>query len=71
MIESLIYLVLYLVVIGVIVWLLLYLIDAVPVPEPFHRVARVAIIVISVLIVIVLLLQFVGALSGAPPRLLR
>ena len=69
MITSLIYLVIYLIVIGVIFWLLLYLIDAIPLPEPFNRVARVIIIVVSVLIVILLLLQFVGALDGGMPRL--
>jgi hypothetical protein len=49
------------IIIGVIVWLLLYLIDVVPLPEPFNRVARVAIIVVGVLIIILLLLQFIGA----------
>jgi hypothetical protein len=60
MITALVHLVIYIVVLGVIVWLLLYLIDAVPVPEPFSRVARVAITVLGVLILILLLLQFVG-----------
>jgi hypothetical protein len=60
MITALITFVVYLIVIGIIVWLLLFLIDAIPLPEPFHRVARVLIIVVSVLIVILLLLQFIG-----------
>lgn len=66
MIGALIHLVIYLIVIGIIVWLLLYLIDAIPLPEPFNRVARVCIIVLSVLIVILLLLQLVGTDVGMP-----
>lgn len=69
MIASLIYLVIYLIVIGLIIWLLTYLIDAIPLPPPFHQVARVAILVIGVLIVIVLLLQFVGIVGGGIPHL--
>ena len=64
MIASLVYLVVYMIVIGIVLWLLTYLIDVIPLPEPFNRVARVCIVVIGVLIVIVLLLQFVGALNG-------
>lgn len=64
MITALIHLVIYIVVIGIIVWLLLYLISAIPLPEPFNRVARICIIVLSVLIVILLLLQFIGVDGG-------
>lgn len=71
MITSLIMLVVYLIVIGIIVWLLIYLIDNVPLPEPFNRVARVVIMVVGVLIVILLLLQFVGAIDTGIPRLGR
>jgi hypothetical protein len=71
MIGSLVMLVVYLIVIGLVIWLLTYLIDAIPLPEPFNRVARVAILVIGVLIVIVLLLQFAGMMDGGMPRLGR
>lgn len=69
MIGSLITLLVYLIVIGLIVWLLNYLIDAVPLPEPFNRVAKIALLVVSVLIVIILLLDFVGILGTGMPRL--
>jgi len=69
MITSLVYLVIYILVIGVVIWLLLYLIDNVPLPDPFHRIARVVIMVVGVLVVILLLLQFVGAIDGGMPRL--
>jgi hypothetical protein len=64
MLTSLIHLVIYLIVAGVIIWLLLYLIDVIPLPEPFNRVARIVIIVIGVLIVILALLSFIGVDSG-------
>ncbi|MEY9428141.1 glucan phosphoethanolaminetransferase (alkaline phosphatase superfamily) [Bradyrhizobium ottawaense] len=60
MINHLVYLVIYIVVIGLIIGLLLWLIDQVPLPEPFHRVARIAIIVVGCLIVILLLLSLIG-----------
>ena len=66
MVAALIHLVIYMIVVGIIVWLLLFLIDSIPLPEPFNRVARVCIIVVSVLIVILLLLQFIGADVGMP-----
>jgi hypothetical protein len=37
MITSLIYLVVYIIVVGLILWLLNYLIDAVPLQPPFNR----------------------------------
>jgi hypothetical protein len=57
------------VIVGVVFWLLTFLIDAIPLPEPFARVARIALLVIGVLIVILLLLQFVGVLDAGAPRL--
>ena len=59
MLTALIHLVIYLIIAGLIIWLLLWLIDAIPLPEPFNRVARVAILVIGVLIVILALLNFI------------
>lgn len=69
MIASLVYLVVYIIVLALIMWLLNYLIDAVPLQEPFHRVAKIALLVVGVLICILLLLNFIGVLDGGPPRL--
>lgn len=60
MISALITLVIYIVVLGLVTWLLLYIIDTIPLPEPFNRVARVLVIVVACLILIVLLLGLVG-----------
>lgn len=71
MITALVMLVIYLVVLGLVIWLLNYLIDAVPLNPPFNRVAKVAVLVVGVLLAILLLLNFVGIgpLGSGPPRL--
>ena len=68
MLETMIYFVIYIVVVGCIAALLNYLVDAIPLQDPFRRIAKLAILVISILIVIVLLLQLVG-IGGPLPRL--
>jgi len=68
MLESLLYFVIYIVVIGLIAFLLNYLVDAIPLQEPFRKVAKIAILVISVLAVIILLLGLIGV-GGPMPRL--
>lgn len=59
MVTSLVALLIYLLVIGVVIWLALYIISVIPLPEPFGRVARVVIVVIGCLILIMLLLGMV------------
>jgi len=69
MITSLVYLVVYIIVLALIVGLLHYLIDAIPIQEPFNRWAKLALLVVSVLIIIFMLLDFVGVVNGGSPRL--
>jgi hypothetical protein len=66
MIGVLINLVIYLLVIGLILWLLNYLIDNLPMPDPFRRVAKIVLMVVGVLILIILLLGLVGGSPGVP-----
>jgi hypothetical protein len=61
MIGTLITIIIYCVVLGLIVWLLNYLIDVIPLAEPFARIARIVVIVLAVLIVIMLLLSLVDS----------
>jgi glucan phosphoethanolaminetransferase (alkaline phosphatase superfamily) len=67
MLNALVYFVIYIMIVGLVIGLLLWLIDQLAgvVPDPFRRVARIAVIVIGVLIVIVMLL---GMLDGGTPR---
>lgn len=69
MIVGLIHLVIWIIVVGLIVWLLIYALDAISPPEPFHRVGRAMIIVIACLIVILLLLQVLGVAGLDIPKL--
>jgi hypothetical protein len=71
MVSSLIGLVVYLIVIGLVFWLLNYLVDNVPMDEPFRRIAKIALMVVAVLIVIILLLDFIGVIGPGLPRVGR
>lgn len=61
-IETVVRSVVYLIVGGLIFWLLNWLVDYVGVPEPFRKVARVVLAIAAVLVVITVLL----ALAGMP-----
>jgi hypothetical protein len=63
MITQLVYFVLYLVIVGAILGLLIYLVDQF-VPQPFHRIARMVIIVLGVIILILMLLSLIGEGPG-------
>jgi len=56
MIESLLMLVIYILIIGVVLYLLDFLLGMLPLPPPFAQIIRVVIIVIGVIIIIYLLL---------------
>lgn len=58
--TALVSLVIYLVVAGLIFWLLWWLIGYCGIPEPFNKVARVILAVLAVLVCIGLLLSLVG-----------
>ncbi len=59
-IEGLIHAIVYLIVAGLIFFLLNWLIDYVGVPEPFHKVAKVVLAVFAVILVIGALLSIIG-----------
>lgn len=58
--AGLVQVVLYLVVVGLIFWLLHWLIDYTAPPEPFAKIARVVLMVVAVLVAIGLLLSLLG-----------
>jgi hypothetical protein len=65
MIDSLVSLIIYLLVAGILVALVVYVVDAIPVPEPFNRLIKIVVFVVAALICIYALL----GLIGAAPRL--
>jgi hypothetical protein len=64
MISTLIYLLIVFLVIGIVWWL----IDYIPVPEPLNRLAKIVVVVIGALIIIAVLLDLAGAPVGWPRR---
>ena len=59
--EGLVELVIYLAIVGGVLWLLLWLVNYIGLPEPFSKVAKIIIMVVGVLICINVLLGFVGS----------
>lgn len=59
--SALVEIVIYLIIVGGVLWLLLWLISYCGVPEPFAKVAKIIVMVIGVLILINVLLSFAGS----------
>jgi len=68
MIGTLIHLIIYIIVLGIIWWLLDYLIGALQIPDPFAKIARILLVVVAVLIIVMLLLNLVGGLGSLSLR---
>ena len=64
MINALITLVIYLLILGVLWYLLDYVLNALPVPDPPARIIRILVVVIFCLIIIGLLLNLLGVAPG-------
>ena len=60
MISTLLTLIIYALVIGLLLWLLSYVLNSFPVPEPFRKIIWIAAVVIAVIFLIMLLLDIVG-----------
>ena len=60
MINALIYMLMVFIIIG----LVIYILDAIPVPEPLNRIGKLVAIVIGVLVVIMVLLRLAGVDIG-------
>jgi len=58
--QGLVELVIYLAIVGGVLWLLLWLIGYIGLPEPFAKVAKIIIMIVGVLILINVLLGFAG-----------
>ncbi len=58
--EALVTAVVFLIVLGIIFWLLLWLVDYVGLPEPFNKIAHVVLAVGAVLVIIAVLMGMIG-----------
>jgi hypothetical protein len=63
-VAGLVNFVIVLIIVGMVFWLLHYLLTTLPVPEPFRTVGRTVLIVLGVLICILLLLDLIGIGGG-------
>ena len=74
MIQQLLLFVIYLIIIGLVFWLIQYVLGMLPLPEPFPMIIRVVLAVVLVIIVILMLLNLVGGVPnlrvGLPLHLL-
>lgn len=64
MVAALINLIIYLLVLGILIWLVMYVVDAIPLPDPLNRIIKVAVTVLACLVVILLLLSLLGVGTG-------
>ena len=69
MIGALINLIIWLLIVGILLALVYYVLDAIPIPQPFNRIIRVVLVVVFCLVVILLLFQMLGAGGLTVPRL--
>ena len=69
MIPALINLIVYLLIVGILLALVWYVLDAIPIPEPINRIVKVVVVVVAALVIILVLLQLVGVgSSGGLPK---
>jgi hypothetical protein len=68
-IGALLSLIIYALVVGLLLWLLFYVLQQFPLPDPMGRIVRVAAIAVAVIIMVLILLDLFGA--GGPLRLPR
>ena len=71
MIGALISLIVYVIILAVLYWLVNYVLDNFPLPEPANRIVRVAVVIIIVLAAIHLVLGVFGIAGFETPRLIR
>lgn len=64
MIGALINLIVWLLVIGILYWLVIWIIDSIPIPDPPARMIKIVLVVIIAIVVILLLLQLLGGVTG-------
>ena len=60
MIPALINLIIYLLIVGILVAIVYWVIDAIPLPPPINRIVKIVLVVLVALVIIVLLLQLIG-----------
>jgi len=66
MMLDLIYLLFYILALGLFVWLVMFILQQFPLPEPFGRLAYVIVVIIAVLFLFLIILNFLPILAHGP-----
>ena len=70
MIVALINLIIWLLVLGILYWLVIWIIQAIPIPDPPAKMIRIVVTVLIVIVAVLLILRLVGIDAGLDlPRL--
>ncbi len=64
MISALISLIVWLLVVGILYWIVIYVLDAVPIPDPPNRIIKIVLAVVLALVVLLAVLDLLGVHSG-------
>jgi hypothetical protein len=64
MIGALLQLIIYLLVLGILYWLVVYVIDAIPIPDPPNRIIKLVLAVVLAIVIILMLLNLIGISTG-------
>jgi hypothetical protein len=64
MVSGLLGLVIWLLVLGIVVALVFYVTDAIPLPAPINRIVKIVVTVLVCIVVIALLLNLIGVSTG-------
>ena len=69
MIGGLINLIVWMLIVGILLALAYWVLDAIPVPDPLNRIAKMVLVVLCVLVLIILLLQLIGGVGLNIPQI--
>lgn len=69
MISALITLIIWLLVVGILYWIVIYVLDAIPIPDPPNRIIKVVLAVVLALVVLMMLVDLLGGGSIGFPKL--
>lgn len=64
MISLLINLIVYLLIVGILYWLVIYVVDAIPIPQPANRMIKILVAVLAVLVIVLMLLRLFSVDTG-------
>ena len=64
MISALITLIIWLLVVGILYWIVVYVLDAIPIPDPPNRIIKVVLAVVFALAILLYLLDILGVNTG-------